>query len=168
MDSTDPPDDNISPAPTEPGNRVPAGLRDVLFFLPRFAALLGRLIADPEVSSTDKLLVGAVIAYILSPFDIIPDMIPVLGQLDDAYLVALCLMRLLNRSGEAKVRQYWDGPEDIVQILHTVSDYATRYLPAPVRNAIRGWVDVRDAGVPSASAPSSDEPPSDGPPSGSA
>ena len=166
MDSTDQPDDSMPPAPTEPGNRFPDGLRDVLLFVPRFAALLGRLIADPEVASTDKLLVGAVIAYILSPLDIIPDMIPVLGQLDDAYLVALCLLRLLNRSGEAKVRQYWDGPEDIVQILHTVSDYATRYLPAAVRNAIRGWVDVRDASVPPSGTASSDVPPSELPPSG--
>lgn len=174
MDSTDRPGDGSSPESAGPGNRIPEGLRDVLLFLPRFATLLGRLLADPQVATTDKLLVGAVVAYILSPLDIIPDMVPVLGQLDDAYLVALCLLRLLNRSGEAKVREYWDGPEDIVQILHTVSDYATRYLPATARDAIRGWIEVRDTGAPAAGAPSAEvppsaaEPPSGTPPPGSA
>lgn len=170
MDSTDRPGDSSSPESAGPGSRIPEGLRDVLLFLPRFAALLGRLIADPQVATTDKLLVGAVVAYILSPLDIIPDMVPVLGQLDDAYLVALCLLRLVNRSGEAKVRQYWEGPEDIVQILHTVSDYATRYLPGTARDAIRGWIEIRDtgapaAGTPAAEAPSSAQEPPAGPPS---
>lgn len=165
MDSIDPPNDPVTPGPTEPGNRIPEGLRDVLLFLPRFAALLARLIADPQVAATDKLLVGAVVAYMLSPFDIIPDMVPVVGQLDDVYLVALCLLRLTNRSGEAKLREYWDGPEDIVQILHTVSDYATRYLPVAARHAIRGWIEVRDGRGPGGGAP---PPPSDAPPAGSA
>lgn len=168
MDSTDRPGGGTPPESAGPGSRIPEGLRDVLLFLPRLAALLGRLIADPQVATTDKLLVGAVVAYILSPLDIIPDMVPVLGQLDDVYLVALCLLRLLNRSGEAKVREYWEGPEDIVQILQTVSDYATRYLPATARNAIRGWIDVRDAGAPAAGAPSAEVPPRDEPPAGPA
>jgi len=165
MDSTDRPDDSTPPESAGLGSRIPEGLRDVLLFLPRFAALLGRLIADPQVATTDKLLLGAVVAYILSPLDIIPDMVPVLGQLDDAYLVALCLLRLLNRSGQAKVREYWEGPEDIVQILHTVSDVATRYLPSAARDKIRGWIEVRDTGAPDAGAESAEVPPSGGPPS---
>jgi uncharacterized membrane protein YkvA (DUF1232 family) len=130
------------------GGRPPQGVGDLVLFLPRLALLLGRLIADPQVATTDKLLLGAVVAYIVSPIDIVPDFIPVIGQIDDVYLVALCLLRLLNRSGEAKVRQYWDGPEDIVAFLHTVTDLATRYLPDPARAALRGWIDARDPGAP--------------------
>lgn len=128
--------------------RLPQGVGDLLLFVPRLALLLGRLIADPEVASTDKLLLAAVVAYIMSPIDIVPDFIPVIGQLDDAYLVALCLLRLMNRSGTAKVRQYWDGPEDIVAFLHTITDVATRYLPDPARGALRGWIDARDPNPP--------------------
>lgn len=145
----DPKDPGDRATHTELGTpgRVPESVRNVLLFLPRLAILLGKLIADPEVSNTDKLLLGAAIAYMLSPFDIVPDVVPVVGQLDDAFLIALCLLRLMNRSGEAKIRQYWDGPEDIVQVLHTVSDYSTRYLPEAVRKAVRNWIDLRDTGA---------------------
>lgn len=118
-------------------------LRNVLLFLPRFLALLGRLLIDPEVSGTDKLLLAGAIAYVMSPLDILPDVIPVIGQLDDIYLVALCLLRLLNRSGEAKIREHWEGSEDIVALLHNVSEVATRYLPEPVRSTVRRWVEAR-------------------------
>jgi len=149
QDTSDQQDDRET-AESEHTSRVPAGVRDVVLFLPRFVAMLGRLIADPEVAGTDKLLLVAVVAYIMSPLDILPDIVPVIGQLDDAYLVTLSLLRLLNRSGEAKVRQYWDGPEDILHILETISDYATRYLPEAVRGAIRRWIDVRDKQLPPA------------------
>ena len=125
-----------------------AQLGDLLLFLPRLAVLIGKLIADAEVAATDKLLLGGAILYIASPLDIIPDFVPVIGQLDDIYLVALCLLRLMNRSGEAKLRQHWDGPEDIVKVLQLVSEVATRYLPAPVRGAVRGWVEARDGKSP--------------------
>src|SRR5437016_4845807 len=86
--------------------------KNALLFLPRLVALVGRLLADAEVPAGDKILLAAALAYTASPFDLIPDFIPVLGQLDDLYLLALCLLRLMNRSGPAKVREHWDGPED--------------------------------------------------------
>jgi hypothetical protein len=60
-------------------DRSPQGLRDLLLFLPRLGVLLGKLIADPEVAVADKLLLAAVVAYILSPIDIVPDFIPGAG-----------------------------------------------------------------------------------------
>ena len=136
---------------SEPSSRGPEstgpdlegeGLRNLALFVPRFVKLIGRLVVDPEVPAFEKILLGAVILYIVSPLDIIPDSLPVLGQLDDLYLITLCLLRLLNRSGAPKLRQHWQGPEDIVQLLQTVSDYATRYLPEPVRTRIRAWVEA--------------------------
>lgn len=123
-------------------------LRDLLLFLPRFGKLLAYLIADAGVSAGDKVLLGAAVVYLASPIDIVPDFIPVLGQVDDIYLVALCLLRLLNHSGESKLRQYWDGPEDIVALLHRVTDLATRYLPRPVREYLHEWVASRSPGPP--------------------
>ena len=61
------------------------------------AALLRRALKDPRVPRRHKLLLGLAVAYLAMPFDLIPDFIPVLGQLDDAVVLALAL-RGLRRS----------------------------------------------------------------------
>jgi uncharacterized membrane protein YkvA (DUF1232 family) len=51
------------------------------------------------------------VAYLVLPIDLVPDFIPVAGQLDDAILVALVLRRLVRGGGEALLRDHWPGPE---------------------------------------------------------
>jgi len=119
--------------------------RDLALFVPRLLKLVGRLIKDPDVELLDKVLLGAAAAYVASPIDILPDAVPLLGQIDDIYLIALCLLRLMHRSGEGKLRQHWDGPEDIVQLLHMATDFATRYLPSGLRDRLRGWVESKSS-----------------------
>jgi uncharacterized membrane protein YkvA (DUF1232 family) len=58
------------------------------------AALFRRALQDPGVPRRHKLLLGLAIAYLAMPFDLIPDFIPVLGQLDDAIVLALALRGL--------------------------------------------------------------------------
>ena len=130
---------------TEP-QADPERLRDLALFVPRLLKLVWRLVRDAEVPLQEKILLGAAAFYVVGPIDLIPDTIPVIGQLDDVYLITLCLLRLLHRSGEEKIRQHWDGPEDIIQVLHSVTDLATRYLPAAVRGFIRNWVESRSDG----------------------
>ncbi len=120
-------------------------LRNLAMFVPRLARLIGRLLADPEVATTDKVLLGAAMLYIVSPLDLVPDSIPLVGPLDDLFLLTLVLLRLLNRSGPEKIRQHWNGPEDIIAFLDTVTDLATRYLPESVRGRIRAWVEAKSA-----------------------
>lgn len=50
---------------------------------------------DPRVPPFAKLLAGAVAAYVLSPVDLIPDFIPVLGYLDDLILAPLGILAVL-------------------------------------------------------------------------
>ena len=120
-------------------------LRNLALFVPRMLRLIGRLIADSEVRVGDKMLLGAAALYVVSPLDIVPDSIPLIGPLDDLFLLTLVLLRLLNRSGEHKIRQHWDGPEDIVAFLEIITDLATRYLPATVRDRIRVWVEAKSS-----------------------
>ena len=63
--------------------------------------LFKRLLADPRVDWWRKALLVAVIVYSASPIDLIPDFIPVAGQLDDAILVVIAVRVLLHGSGAA-------------------------------------------------------------------
>jgi uncharacterized membrane protein YkvA (DUF1232 family) len=80
-------------------------------FLPDCAVLLGRLLRDPRVSRGDRLLLLAIVPYLALPFDLVPDFLPVVGQLDDALLVAWVVRRLARGSGRALIEEHWPGPE---------------------------------------------------------
>jgi uncharacterized membrane protein YkvA (DUF1232 family) len=79
-------------------------------FVPDCIVLFRRLLSDPRVSRGRKLLLLGMVAYLAMPFDLIPDFIPVAGQLDDAILVALVLRTVLRGAGAPLVREHWPGP----------------------------------------------------------
>lgn len=56
------------------------------------------ILRDPETPLVAKMLLGAAIGYVLMPFDLIPDFLPVIGHLDDLVIVPLLIylaMRLI-------------------------------------------------------------------------
>ena len=126
-----------------PDEKVRGRLHALGMFIPRLLKLIGRLVVDAEVPTMEKVLLGAAVFYVVGPIDLIPDSIPIVGQLDDLYLLAICLLRLLNRSGPEKLLQYWEGPEDILSLLQEVTDLSTRFLPVRVRGTIQNWVQAR-------------------------
>jgi uncharacterized membrane protein YkvA (DUF1232 family) len=81
-------------------------------FVPDCAVLFRRLAADRRVSRPRKALLGLLVAYLAMPFDLVPDFIPVAGQLDDAALVALTLRAVLRDAGPDLVREHWPGPPE--------------------------------------------------------
>ncbi len=82
--------------------------------LPSYLRLLGGLLFDGRVSLVDRVLVVGAIAYIVSPLDFIPDVIPFLGQVDDVFLLVVALQRLVKRAGRSVVQRHWRGdPSDL-------------------------------------------------------
>jgi uncharacterized membrane protein YkvA (DUF1232 family) len=108
--------------------------------LPNYLRLLVGLMTDPRVSGTDKLLVAGAIAYIVMPFDFIPDFIPFLGEVDDVYLLVLALQRLIGNAGRATLLAHWSGAaEDLADMnLRAVFSAAAFFLPARIRRRLRG------------------------------
>jgi uncharacterized membrane protein YkvA (DUF1232 family) len=100
---------------------VVAGRREdakaVARFVPDCAVLFQRLLADPRVPRSRKSLLGAVLAYLAMPIDIVPDFLPVIGQLDDAIVVGLVLRLFVRRTGADIVRELWPGPERSLEVL---------------------------------------------------
>jgi uncharacterized membrane protein YkvA (DUF1232 family) len=80
-------------------------------FIPDCLVLVGRLMGDHRVPRRSKLLLIGLIGYLALPFDLIPDFIPIAGQLDDVIIVALVLRRFLRSGGEPLVREHWPGPD---------------------------------------------------------
>jgi uncharacterized membrane protein YkvA (DUF1232 family) len=91
--------------------------RAVAGFVPDCLVLFRRLLGDSELSRSRKLLLAALIAYLAMPFDLVPDFIPVAGQLDDAIMVAVVLRSVLRGGGPDLVRRHWPGPESSLNAL---------------------------------------------------
>jgi uncharacterized membrane protein YkvA (DUF1232 family) len=117
-----------------------------LMFLPNMARLLGRLLKDTRVPTAEKALFVAAIVYFVSPIDFIPDIFPFIGQVDDIYVIALTLLRLVNRTDERIVREHWSGGGDIVALSDSIASLAPRFLPKRVARVLSSKVELAPAG----------------------
>ena len=79
-------------------------------FIPDCVVLLRRLLGDDRVPRRRKLVLVALAAYLATPIDLVPDLIPVAGQLDDAIVAALALRFALRSGGPELLREHWPGP----------------------------------------------------------
>jgi uncharacterized membrane protein YkvA (DUF1232 family) len=104
--------------------------------------LCARLLTDPRVPKTERALVAGAIVYALIPFDLIPDMIPFVGQVDDAYLIALTLLRLMERTDPKVVREHWRGGGDVVELIGAAAMVAGKFLPKKIRQILTSRVEV--------------------------
>lgn len=107
--------------------------------IPAYLRLLWGLLTDERVSSLDKALVGAAIAYVIMPFDLIPDFIPVIGEIDDIYVIMLALNRLISHAGADVLEDHWDGDPDQLtpKSLEAVLLAAAFFLPFSARVRVR-------------------------------
>lgn len=94
---------------------------------------------------TERALLAGAIVYAIIPFDLIPDMIPFVGQVDDAYLLALTLLRLLERTDPKVVREHWSGGGDVVELVNATALLAAKFLPARLRRVLSSRVTISEA-----------------------
>ncbi|MFV0388534.1 MAG: YkvA family protein [Pyrinomonadaceae bacterium] len=120
-------------------------MKNFIMFLPNMVRLCGSLLVDGRVPLTEKALFAAAVVYAISPIDFIPDFFPFIGQVDDIYLVALTLLRLLNYSDENVLREHWKGGGDIVALASSIARIAPVLLPQRVSKVISSRVDMGSA-----------------------
>lgn len=118
-------------------------MKNLLLFLPNLLVLCARLMVDPRVPATERVLVAGAILYALIPFDFIPDFIPFVGQVDDAYLIAITLLRLMTVTDPRVVRQHWRGGGDIVELVGSMALMAKKFLPKKIRRVLTSHVEMK-------------------------
>src|SRR5690348_14106163 len=86
-------------------------------FVPDCAVLFARLLRDPDVPRRRKLLLAGTLLYLASPIDLVPDLIPIAGQLDDAIVVGLVLRAVVRGTGDDVLRRHWPGTQQSLGLL---------------------------------------------------
>jgi uncharacterized membrane protein YkvA (DUF1232 family) len=111
-------------------------MKNLLLFLPNMVILCAKLMVDSRVPRTERALFAAAVIYAIIPFDFIPDMIPFVGQVDDLLLIALTVLRLVDRTDVSVVREHWRGGGDIVQLSESVATVAPLLIPRKVSRVL--------------------------------
>ena len=97
------------------GRRTDA--HEIARFLPDCVQLFKRLLQDGRVPRRAKVVLGLLVPYLVMPFDLVPDFIPIAGQLDDAVLVGVAIAYIVHSAGRDVVEDLWPGSERGLRII---------------------------------------------------
>jgi uncharacterized membrane protein YkvA (DUF1232 family) len=89
--------------------------RDLVFALPDILKLLWKVVRDRRVSMMVRGGLIGIAGYLALPFDIVPDWLPVLGQVDDVVMLTVGVRALLRQVPEPVLREHWSGERRILE-----------------------------------------------------
>jgi uncharacterized membrane protein YkvA (DUF1232 family) len=92
-------------------------MKDALRLLPDLLRLLRRLLADRTLAVGLRIRLALLLAYLLSPIDLVPDFVPVIGYADDIIIVALVLRSVFARAGAETLQKHWPGTPEGLQLI---------------------------------------------------
>lgn len=96
--------------------------KELARFIPDCIVLFKRLLLDSRLPSGPKLAVALLLPYLVFPLDLVPDFIPVLGQLDDAILVAAVLAYVARTAGKDVIAEHWAGSERALALVLRITN----------------------------------------------
>jgi uncharacterized membrane protein YkvA (DUF1232 family) len=106
---------------------------EAVLLLPNVVKLLVRITRDPRVPMRRKVVLAAVMAYVVSPIDLIPDFFIGVGRLDDVIVVAIALNHVMQGAGREVVIEHWDGSEDSLDLILSALEWGAEIVPEPLR-----------------------------------
>ena len=89
--------------------------REIASLVPNLTRLFTGLVRDPRVPLRAKLVLGATAIYLAMPIDLIPDFVPIAGQLDDAIIAAFALRYVVGTTPREIVAEHWPGDPDTLR-----------------------------------------------------
>jgi uncharacterized membrane protein YkvA (DUF1232 family) len=111
-------------------------MADAVFMMPNIVKLVTRLLKDPRVPRRAKITLGLAAAYVASPIDLIPEIVPVIGWADDILILMFALDSLIERAGDELVSEHWDGPGDLLALVRDVVSLSRNLIPRSLINLI--------------------------------
>jgi uncharacterized membrane protein YkvA (DUF1232 family) len=95
-------------------------VREVVRIVPDVVRMLRDIVRDPASPLDVRLVLIGLLAWIVSPIDLIPEFIPMLGPIDDAVVAVVALRYVRRRVGVAAMRARWPGSDDGFALLGRV------------------------------------------------
>ncbi len=87
-----------------------------LVILPDLLYMMIKILFDKEIPAKNKVLIVVATTYLFSPIDVIPDIIPVVGFVDDLLVTIIILNKIINSDDpilKQKMIEYWPGEEEL-------------------------------------------------------
>lgn len=105
--------------------------------VPDFFVLMVRLARDERVPTGLKVVVGAVIAYFIMPVDLIPDPLPIVGEIDDVAVALFALEQIVKKVPMDVAQELWPGEGKLSDIIAAGTDLFRRALPSRMLTSIQ-------------------------------
>jgi uncharacterized membrane protein YkvA (DUF1232 family) len=117
---------------------------DYVLLLPDLFLLVTRLMLDGRVEGRHKIYMGAAIAYVISPIDLISERrFGALGYLDDLVVIVAALNMLVNDIDPAIVSEHWSGKEDLLGSMRKILSQADQLVGAGRLEKILSTLGIR-------------------------
>ena len=97
-----------------------ATIGEALRLLPDTIRLIRHLATDRRVPRSTRIMLWAFGVYLLSPIDLVPDFVPIVGYADDAILLVLILRHVIRSAGPQLIEEHWPGTDSGLSTLHAL------------------------------------------------
>jgi uncharacterized membrane protein YkvA (DUF1232 family) len=88
------------------------GARELARLVPDILRLVRDLLMDRSTPRSVRVALGILLVWLISPIDLVPEFIPVLGPLDDVIVAVVILRFVRRRLGEGEMRRHWRGSDE--------------------------------------------------------
>ena len=120
---------------------------DVWAIGPDLTYLLVRLMMDSDVVATRKLEFAFSTAYVFLPIDIIPDKFPILGKIDDVYMILSSVAKVLRTTDRDVLMEYWMGDPDLMDKVRNILIKVDQKLGSGLTGSVLRYVEKATAGA---------------------
>ena len=105
--------------------RPKVGVSEAARILPDLLRMLGAIAQDGSMPFTVRLRIWLLLLYYAIPFDLVPDVIPVIGYADDAILTVWAIRSVVRRSGQNSLERHWPGSGDGLAVVRRLAGLPT-------------------------------------------